>query len=294
MTHKALVTLGTDGLSDYIRLSDGTKYMLGAVSPLRFVVETVSSSFIARKALDLFLSTGQAMFSADVDRMWELLKPKRARWSAFATPLIPYSDRRTTEPRNSSIRDQNREARTMASEADQFTKDSIQNQIGRIESQIALISEHAKEASPGSISSTTMKNELQGLKDLAAWLRRPSPYGNQSDNSTYYGLPNQGPGGIKAANEQPVPSYEHFKAHTQMVSDIVQAVGETTAKIDQLVTAGKKFDATRARQDLHKIASTATEIMRNVDLAQPWVKNDLTKLAKDAEHIHGLFANAKV
>lgn len=289
MSQKTLVTLGTDGLSDFVLLSDGTKYMLGSVSPLRFVVETVSGSYACRSALDTFLAKGKAMFTADLDRMWELLKPKRARWSTLADPLIPPSDRTPFA----------RQGTTMA-DADQWTKEAITNQIARIEGQISTLQQHAKEASPGSISSTMMQSDIQGLRDMVAWLRRPSPYGNQSQNGTYYGLPNQGPGGIKGASDgiktsgPDRPSYAHFSANTKTAADIIARVEEVDTKIDQLVTAGKKFDAPRAKQDLHTIASKTAEIMQNVDLAQPWVKGDLVELAKQADQIHGLFAGAKV
>lgn len=274
MGRKTLVTLGTDGLSDFVHLSDGTKYMLGAVSPLRFVVETVSGSHAVRSALDTFLAKGHAMFTADLDRMWELLKPKRARWSAFASPLIPPSDRTSFTPRQGT---------PMAD--DQWTKEAITNQIARIEGQISTLQQHAKEASPGSISSDMMKNDIEGLRSLVALLRRPSPYGNQGLNSSAYGLKGASAG---------TPSYEHFKANTQSAADIIASVDDANTKIDQLVTAGRRFDAPRAKQDLHKIASKTAEIMQNVDLGQPWVQGDLAELAKQASDIHGLFANAKV
>jgi hypothetical protein len=41
--------------------------------------------------------------------------------------------------------------------------------------------------------------------------------------------------------------------------------------------------------DLHKLASRVTEIAQNVDLAYPWVSNDLMELSKKASEIHGLF-----
>ena len=288
MGQKALVVLGTDGLSDWVQTSDGVKFALGAVSPLRFVVELVPSGWAARQALDAFLAEGKAMFSVDVDRMWELLKPHRARWTSvhdgIASPLIPPSDRTLFARQGTAMADTNW--------ADKTIKDAVTNQIARIEQQIGVLQQHAKEASPGSISADSMKNQIEGLRDLVAWLRRPSPYGNQSQNSTYYGLPNQGPGDIKASTGR--ASYDNFKANSVLAEGILAKVDETDKKIDALVTAGKKFDAPRAKQDLHKIASRVTEIVANVDLAQPWVSGDLAEMAKHADQIHGLFAPAKV
>jgi hypothetical protein len=85
-------------------------------------------------------------------------------------------------------------------------------------------------------------------------------------------------------------SYDTFTANVELAEDIVAKVASTDEKIERLVTAGKKFDAVRARGDLHKIASRVAEISQNVDLAQPWVANDLSELSKRANEIHGLFA----
>lgn len=178
--------------------------------------------------------------------------------------------------------------------ADSTVKEAITNQIARIEQQIGVLQQHAKEASPGSISANSMKSQIDGLKDLVAWLRRPSPYGNQSQNSTYYGLPNKGPGDIQASYNPKRASYDNLKANTAVAEGVLAQVDATNTKIDQLVTAGKKFDASRAKQDLLKIASKVNEIVANVDLAQPWVRDDLLDLAKAAENIHGLFVQAKV
>lgn len=272
-----LVTLGTDGHSNFVRLSDGTKYLLGIVTPLKFVVELAPGGRAARAALDTFLAEGSVLLPVDADRMWELLTPRRPRMSSStaASPLIP-SLKRTSLTRQGT---------TMA-DADQVTKEAIQNQIATIEGQIAVLQQHAKDASPGSISSDSMKDQIASLKDLVSWLRRPSPYGNQAQNSTFYGLP-----GAKQASEA---SFENFKAHSELVETTIARLDETDTKIDTLVAAGKKFASARAKQDIHKIASAITEIVQTVDLAQPWVKKDLAKLASQADEIHGLFAEAKV
>jgi hypothetical protein len=65
-------------------------------------------------------------------------------------------------------------------------------------------------------------------------------------------------------------------------------------KVDLLVTAGKKFDSVRAKGDLLKVASSVQDLLRDADLAQPWVKGELSKLAEEAKKLHGLFAPAKV
>ena len=84
-------------------------------------------------------------------------------------------------------------------------------------------------------------------------------------------------------------SYDTFTANVETAEDIVAKVAATDEAIDRLMTAGKRFDSVRAKQDLHKIASRVAEIAQNVDLAQPWVGNDLADLSKRATEIHGLF-----
>lgn len=89
------------------------------------------------------------------------------------------------------------------------------------------------------------------------------------------------------------PSYDTLKANTALADDILQKLEVTNTKVEALVTAGRKFNASAAKNDLYAVASRVTEIMNNVDLAQPWVRKDLTALSDRANHIHGLFANAK-
>lgn len=304
MAHKGLVTIGTDGLSDWVRTSDGVKYMLGPISVLKFVTELSPGSRAARQAVDRFLRKGQSMLTVDLDLMWALLAPHKPRYS-FVSPLIPASDRTPFA----------RQGTTMA-DADQFIKDSISNQVARIEQQIGVIQQHAKEASPGSISANMMKGEMDRLRDLVAWLRRPSAYGNQSDNSTYYGLPGGTPGGVKNASDAAAPAASAVAAppaaapaavappaapatdtlaeNTKLASHVLRRVAATEERIDQLVLAGKRFDVGRAKGDLLTIATRVSEIGKSVDLSQPWVRNDLVDLARRADHVHGLFASAKV
>lgn len=88
-------------------------------------------------------------------------------------------------------------------------------------------------------------------------------------------------------------SYDTFSAHVELAEDIVAKVAATDEAIDRLVAAGKRFNASKAKQDLHKIASRVAEIAQNVDLAQPWVGNDLSDLSTKATEIQSLFLTAK-
>lgn len=266
---QALVTIGTDGPVNFVKLPNGVRQSLGIVSPVKFVVELVPRAFTARAALDEFLANGHAMLRVDLDAMWKLLKPRKSRWGASTSPFMDGPDRTTTD-QTPLIR----EGASMADDSAQ--RGAITNQVAQIEKQISLLQRHVKEAGPGSISKSTMEEQISSLRGMIADLRAPSPYGNQSQNSDFYPKP-------KSA------SYDSFQEHSELAETIISRVASTNEKIDKLVEAGKKFDSPRAKLDLHKIASRVTDIAADVDLAQPWIGDDLRKLATEADRIHGLF-----
>lgn len=235
------------------------------MSVLKLIAALVPGA-IARKALDDFNKTGETMVSVDLDAMFGMLAPKPAR---FAETLIPPQDRVTSTEN------------TTMSDADKALKDAIQNQISTIERQIGVLNQKAKDS--GGQPQADMKAEADRLADLVKWLKRPSPYGDQSKNDMADGLKVALPSGAKEA------SYEVLADNSNLAETIIQQVAETSETIDRLVTAGRRFNADKALEDLHTITARVTEILANVDLAQPWVANDLNALAKQASHIHGLF-----
>lgn len=278
MGREILVTVGTDGFTDWVKLADGTKANLGAISVLKFVVELVPRAFTARAALDAFLVNSYTMISVDEERMWAMLKPRRARWAADS-PLIP---RQYRTFQDCSLR-RDRQGDIMADTADSTQAEAIKNQITQIEEQISILSGHAGDAGNGSLSKDLMTNQIASLKTLIGVLRsHDGNYGDQKNNSDFQ------------ASAMADPSYTTFQANTELAETIVARVAATHDIVEKLVTAGKKFDSPRAKQDLHRIASSVSEMARDVDLAQPWVRGDLDKLATEADRIHGLFESAKV
>lgn len=77
--------------------------------------------------------------------------------------------------------------------------------------------------------------------------------------------------------------------HVELAEKIVAKVASTGARIDRLERDGKRFDADRARQDLHRIASRVTTIARDTDMAQPWVREELNELNRRASYMTYLF-----
>lgn len=280
------VTISTDGARDYVETPDGVKYILGPISVLK-VISKLVPTVAARRAIEEFNSEGSVMVTLDTDLLFELLAPRRAR---FASPLIQGQDRLgpslLDEPLGRASESlQPKGTTVMAADADQALKDAVANQIAAIERQIGVLNQKASES--GGEPAASMKAEVGRLQDLVAWLKRPSAYGDQSKNKSYYGLKGETPGGVKAA------SYESLDGNSKIAEEILSKVSATTDKIDELVEKGRKFNASQARGDLHDITARVAEILSNVDLAQPWVENDLRSLAERAAHIHGLFAGAK-
>jgi hypothetical protein len=93
----AMVTVGTDGVVDYVQVPDGQKYMLGPVSVLRLITGVAKSHRSARVALEEFLANGKTMLSVDLDEMWDLLPFRRARYSS-TNPFMLEWDHSDLEP----------------------------------------------------------------------------------------------------------------------------------------------------------------------------------------------------
>ena len=294
MPQRALVTLGTDGLSDWVQLANGQKLMLGPISALKFVTEVgVGGSQGARDTLDEFIKDGTSMLVIDEDRMADLLKPHRARWTSVQSPLQG-SPSLLISPTNQESLPSCKTAGTediVMADADKFTKDAISNQVARIESQIALLQTNAKDASPGSFTEKNAKDQIERLKELVSFLNRPSVYGNQSKNDTYYGLPEKLPDGSSAQTKE-----ASVQEHTHVARQILGTLAQTEEKIDQLVLAGKTFDVARAKGDLHRVAQNVHIVVQSSKFKEAGeeVKTALTELGKKASHFAGLFASAKV
>lgn len=283
---KALVTVSSDGLRDYVTLPDGQRLMLGPISVLKFVTELTPHIRLAKQILDQFLKTGEALFTIDLDKMDELLAPRRARWSS-TSPLMEGSDRTST-------------ARDIHM-AETRPQDALLQRLGMLEQTVTTLDKHANEQ----LVAPKLHKELRAL---AASINLPN-FGDQSKNDAFNGLgepkvdtvPDGGytpPASVThpkmASAPAATPSVDALQSNSTLADNILSTVEQTGEKIDQLVTAGRKFNASKARSDLYAIAGKVAEILNNVDLAQPWVQKDLTQLSDEANKIHTLFASAKV
>jgi Sec-independent protein translocase protein TatA len=296
------VLLGTDGLRDWALLPDGTKYMLGTTSVSKLVAELAPTGE-ARRALEAFLAGDKARIRVDVDRFFALLAPTRTRFGSSTDPLI-YQGDRTSQPREGS---------TMA-DIDQAKKVALQQWAAHLEQHIALLNQHAKEASLGNASATALlKGGVQKLGTIATWAERS--FGAAKQAAEQQVAEEQAKQAAeqqvaeeqakKQAAEQQVAeeqaeqakkqastskmSFDAFKANTALVDQTLRTLDATNGKIDRLVAAGKRFNAAKAKGDLTKIASRVSEICASVDLANTWLKDDLQALSKSASEIAALF-----
>jgi hypothetical protein len=120
------------------------------------------------------------------------------------------------------------------------------------------------------------------------WSLLPFKRSRYSSTNPLMGRPNHRPSALENTMLKSA-SYDTFAAHVELAEEIVAKVAATDEAVNRLVAAGKRFNSVRAKQDLLKIASRVAEIAQNVDLAQPWVGNDLSDLAAKASEIQSLF-----
>jgi hypothetical protein len=281
MATRTLITIGTDGLADWVRTPDGSKHNLGSVSVLSLVHKLSRDTRHAKAALDAFLRDGEAMIQVSEDQLWELLAPKRARWASDGS-FIDH-DQGTGLPRRN------------------MTMTPFDRDLDVLEQHIAAMNKAA-----GHVSPAKMAEGVAILQRLAHRLQAPV----QTKNASYLGFeapapeqqaapfevaddPASSPVGV-TATEVPGLSYNLYEQNTGLATRILDRAEAVNAKIDTLMTAGKKFNASRAKADIYAVTSKVAGILRDVDLTTPWVQDDLKKLAARAEELHALFATAKV
>ncbi len=170
---------------------------------------------------------------------------------------------------------------------------TIQDDLTALEQHITDLNKHA-----GKVTEASLKEGLGILGKLAQKIKSP----NQSKNETYYnlGAPQvfevgdaaPKPVTVNAADESEL-AFDTIQANSAVAQQILAKAQETVAKIDKLAASGRKFNAAKAKADVHAVTSKVAGILK-MDLTASWVQGDLTKLAQKADHLHGLFAPAKV
>jgi len=267
------VTVGTDGNIDYVETPDGVKYALGTTSVLQLIAKMVSGQRLRKEAVETFNKDGAAMVVLDLDAFFEMLTPVRKRWAS-----------------NSSLfRDADRDDPLRGTPMD---KAEFIKRLACCEQQVKKLTD------------TPSPEATSALVQAVASISLPS-FGDPSKNNSFMSLGQpkldtvEDPGAYTPPTSVTHPlgksaNFQTLQTNLKMAEEIVEKVDQTDTKIDALVTAGRKFNASQARSDLHTIVATLVSMLKQVDPAQPWVTAELQKLANQATEIHGLFAPAKV
>lgn len=269
------VTLGTDGVVDYVEMPDGVRYTLGTVSIYKLVRALVVGNRQQRRALEAVNKNGLTVVSLDADLLFEMLKPRKAR---HASPLIPCS---TTSGLDSQ---------TVTGKGKPMNVESFDKKLRALELQTGYLTKLAKE---GRENPAVFQDMVRTAATLTAQDEESSEDQSSEEDSAkgselYDMCAKESKQADVAAN------LEDFRVNAKTAETILDRVGETSDKISDLVKAGRKFNASRARADLHSISAQVEDILTQTDLGQPWVGAALQKLATEAERLHNLFPSVTV
>lgn len=278
MGNLVTVTLETDGHRDFVRLPTNERYTLGTMSVLRLVSALVPNRHMGRRAIEEFNRTGKAVVILDPEAMLELLAPRPVRRASAVSSLIPQSQ---WTPSTSM------EGRIMSD-----LKRTLELRLSFIEHAIREMNTLVASGKP-------VKATAHKLHQAAVHL---TDFGDQSKNDAFYGLGEPKVDTVEDVKWNPPPAVTHpvgktaaaLKANADLAEEILVKVAETSDKVAALEAAGRKFNASKAQSDLHKIAEAVSGVLSDADLAEGWVQNDLGKIAKEADRLHGIFASARV
>lgn len=259
-----LVSVGTDGVTDWVKTPNGQRFNLGPVSALKFVTSLSKGSRQARQALDLFLKAGEAMLTVDESKMWDLMKPARPRWASSSEgPFMSHDQQDPPSiPRSTPM-------------------STIFENLDRTAKVISYLNRKASEGE-------TDPKAFDYLKKEAGKIKSP----NQSNNSTYYGLGDpkvhEVTDKVKKASVGEL-TFDIYDANMKLAKQVLAQSKEVVATIDAKVAAGKKFNAVRARSDVHALTTKVASICESTQLTEDWVQADLQKLARRSDELHQLF-----
>lgn len=227
-----LITVGTDGITNWVSASDGKRYNLGVMSVLKFMTDLLPPKK-AVSALDTFLAEGSVMIVADPNK----LEKTFARIAAQNPSMSP------------SVKD------LMA---------TIQDKLTKIERHVeALNKAAAKKAS-------NLHEGIEILVKLASDLKAHDVTADFSDF-------------IKEKKEEK----EEEEKSSKEAAVIIEKAAAVVERIDTLVDQGKKFNASKARQDVRAVTVRVASALRSGDSAA------LGKIAGEMDKLHGLFFPTK-
>lgn len=253
---KILVTIGTDGIKDWVQTPNGRKHALGEHSILSFVTRLTSNSRAARLALDAFLRDGAAVVSVDEDRLGEFFVPRRSRWALVNSSFMSSDQRHLSTPRSSEM-----------STVPAFLKAA--------EEAVAYLDKAATRGRQDS-------RAIEALVRLGSELQI-AEYGyddvEQIDEDDVQ---------VQQQDQQGL-AFDAYESNMQVASEILDQARETVSVIDRLASAGKRFNSVRAKADVHAVTTRVASIIEKTALTEDWVRADLQKLAAESSRIRNLF-----
>lgn len=266
---RLLVTVGSDGFTDWVKLPSGQRLSLGSVSVLSFVSRLAQGRRMAKRTLDEYLRGREAMLNVDEESMWAILAPKRRRWATDGSFIAP--DQRTTN---------GDEARIIMT--------TIQQQLTAIENHIQAMDK----AAAAGVPPEKMQEGWGILANLTGQVNPTAAADFGFEEKTIVTPAEVGghaPAVAIAAEPVEGLTFDTYQGNNDLASTIIAQSEETSETIDRLASEGKKFDHQRARTDLHAVTSKVAGILDGTSLTEPWVAEDLQKLATRSAHLHGLF-----
>jgi hypothetical protein len=269
-----LVTVGTDGSKDWVRTPDGQRYALGPVSVLTLVTKLSRNTKVARKTLDEFLKSGEAMLAVDGDQLWSLLAPRRTRWATG--PFMASQEGR--DPMTTRTATESREVKHLNATAQQASKlcDELQATLNKLADGIRRAGD-----------------VLEGPTHRDVDLFVKSLSGFRNDTLGWGGMAfSERAAAAKKAGGQAL-GIDSYEANTRTARQILAKAEKTVSTIVRLKSAGKSFDAARAQADVARVTTRVAAICRETELTESWVRDDLAKLATRNDELHRLFHPAQ-
>jgi len=268
-----LVTIGTDGPTNWVRTPDGQRFSLGSVPVLGFVTKLALGSHEARRALNGFLRGEEVMLKVDEGLMWDLLTPRRTRWAADS--FIPQDQRtRGTQVMSTLAEDLNvlnQHVAALNQAAGRVSPEKMAEGVGILVKLACQLEDQAGQEPYISLVAADDESDADEAADAAVQEAEESDKANAKS------------AGVKL-------SYDVYKTNAKLAEQILDQMTAVNDKIDQIVAAGKQgFKADAARADIHAVTAKVAGITADVDLTVPWVHDDLQKLAAQASHLHSLF-----
>lgn len=312
MSKRTLVTYGTDGFRDFVNLPDGRSFNLGSLSVLNLVAGLARSVKEARRSLDTFLEKRESTLAVDLDGLFTLLEPKRARWAGIENPLIEPSGKdfemlSLINTRLASLR----ENAAMGSEKTAAIDVDMLEEL-----EVYLDNEPRLQAQRRKVLKEILASEMDAKTLQGAWYDwvqagakayvkefDADPKSFSSDlimhlagklaNQTAKSLKNGEFAHLKSANEIDIldetakTASEEEALVNEGIAHAVLAKVETTLKV---LSASSNKHASLGKADLHRISSELTSLLDAKDLSDPTVRASLLDLTKKADHVLAFFA----